>query len=388
MDKNEYTFLKDIFEESDVSEPRGAEYILQFLWRDLTSTYDVIGSYFLSPKSVDSVFITASLYETTRTLHAYNFRVMRLVCDGDATNLNVLKSTLGVTGAFTNIADSRLDMSFINPFDIKLKCHWIICPAHQLKNMISALHSSRPNGTKHFVRNNVHFGWLDIIAMKAREDERCKNGQLRFIPGLLQSYTERDSWTRLNVKPSKFFQQDQVLQELYDHKSSSALGSQSTKETHAYLSACNQIFERGFMNKKPVFDEQSPILANIDTGFQFFEKWLHDIRSDNPQFTLTTPQSPFLAWQTYNLRRVCVYGIRGLVKDFSLCHSGRYFLVLSRITGSAVESLFSQMKYSAGGKLSSVNYASASNSVTVASNINSMHVAHRDYRDDQLNVFQ
>ena len=84
----------------------------------------------------------------------------------------------------------------------------------------------------------------------------------------------------------------------------------------------------------------------------------------------------------------CVYGILGLVKDFSLCHSGGYFLVLSRITGSAVESLFSQMKYSAGGKLSSVNYASASNSETVALNINSMHVAHRDYRDDQLNVFQ
>ena len=108
-----------------------------------------------------------------------------------------------------------------------------------VKNMISALHSSRPNGTKHFVRNNVHFGWLDIIAMEAREDEQCKNGQLQFIPGLLQSCTERDSWKRLNVKPSKNFQQDQVLQELCDHKSSSASGSQSTKETHAYFSACN-----------------------------------------------------------------------------------------------------------------------------------------------------
>ena len=103
------------------------------------------------------------------------------------------------------------------------------------------------------------------------------------------------------------------------------------------------------MNKKPVLDEQSPILANTDSGFQYFEKLLHDIRSDNPQFTLTTPQSPFLAWQTYDLLCMCVYGIRGLVKDFSLCHSGGYFLVLSRITGSAVESLFSQMKYSAGG---------------------------------------
>lgn len=75
-----------------------------------------------------------------------------------------------------------------------------------------------------------------------------------------------------------------------------------------------------------------------------------------------------------------------MIADFRQCHSGGYFLVLSRITGSAVESLFSQMKYSAGGKLSSVNYASASTSVTVASNISSIHANNRDYRDDKLHV--
>lgn len=79
MDESECAYLKDVFVKSDGAEPRGAEYVLQFLWRDLTSKYDVIGPYFFSPTSVDSAFVTACMYETLRALHAYDFRVMCLV---------------------------------------------------------------------------------------------------------------------------------------------------------------------------------------------------------------------------------------------------------------------------------------------------------------------
>ena len=91
---------------------------------------------------------------------------MCLACEGAPTNLTVLKTTLGVTGAFTYIADSRLNTSFVNSLDMKLKSYRIICP--QLKNMVSALHSSRLNGTKHFVCSYVHFGWLNNIAKKKK----------------------------------------------------------------------------------------------------------------------------------------------------------------------------------------------------------------------------
>lgn len=154
--------------------------------------------------------------------------------------------------------------------------------------------------------------------MKAREDERCQSGQLRFVPGLLASYIERDSWTRLNVKPAKIMQQDQVLQELFDHAKSNSSGSLSASETHAYLSTCNLLFERGFMCKKPVFDELSPVLESIETGFKYFETWLNEIKACNAQFTLTATHSQFLSWQTYDLLRVCIFGIRGLIRDFKL----------------------------------------------------------------------
>ena len=49
------------------------------------------------------------------------------------------------------------------------------------------------------------FGWKDIEDMKAHEDAWFAVGQMRFVRGLLNSYIERDAWTKLNIKPSKIF---------------------------------------------------------------------------------------------------------------------------------------------------------------------------------------
>ena len=210
MEESEYAFIKDVFTPHGQNKPRGAKYVLQFLWRDLTSKYDLIGPYFMSPQSVDHVFLTGCLFETMRALHAYDFRIICLACDGASTNMTVLKHTLGITGTFPIDTEFRLNVSFDNPFETGMKCHWIICRAHQLKNLVFALHSSRPTGAKYFIRNDIHFGWSDIVVMKVRDDQRFKDGQLRFVQGLLQSYIERDSWIRLNVKPAKILQQEQV----------------------------------------------------------------------------------------------------------------------------------------------------------------------------------
>jgi hypothetical protein len=58
MEEGEYTSLVDIYEDlktvSDVPKPK--EYFLQFLWRDLTSNFDVIGPHYSSDTTMDSVF--------------------------------------------------------------------------------------------------------------------------------------------------------------------------------------------------------------------------------------------------------------------------------------------------------------------------------------------
>ena len=56
-----------------------------------------------------------------------------------------------------------------------------------------------------------------------------------------------------------------------------------------------------------------------------------------------------------------------------------------RITGSAVETLFSQFKYSAGGKLDSVNY-SRSRAAYIVKQCVSTHHSGKGYRDALLST--
>lgn len=75
--------------------------------------------------------------------------------------------------------------------------------------MVSALYQSRPKsagGTREFTKSGVSFGWEVLKGLYSREMERMKNGQLTRVPKLRESHIVRDSWTRLNVLPSKVMQ--------------------------------------------------------------------------------------------------------------------------------------------------------------------------------------
>ena len=58
----------------------------------------------------------------------------------------------------------------------------------------------------HLTIDKNTFGWSIIEKMYDREVTRIKNGQCARIPKLKQSHIHRDSWTRLNVLPSKVMQ--------------------------------------------------------------------------------------------------------------------------------------------------------------------------------------
>ena len=72
--------------------------------------------------------------------------------------------------------------------------------------MVAALYSSRESGTKDFVNNGVHFGWDTVEDVYRVDLMKAKNGQTRRVPKLKYSYIVRDSWTRLNVLPTKIMQ--------------------------------------------------------------------------------------------------------------------------------------------------------------------------------------
>ena len=101
MTTEEQASLHDIYRTLDGTEStQQTSYILQFLWRDLTSSFDIVGPYFTCCGSIPSKFILACVLETLQLFQMYRFKTGILVCDGAAANLTTTKATMGVHGAF------------------------------------------------------------------------------------------------------------------------------------------------------------------------------------------------------------------------------------------------------------------------------------------------
>ena len=86
----------------------------------------------------------------------------------------------------------------------------------------------------------------------------------------------------------------------------------------------------------------------------------------------------------FDLLRIDIYGFNLFCKHFFKKYPG-YFISPLRISGSAVETLFSQFKHSAGGKLDAANY-SYCRAVSLVKQVASTHHSGNDYRDGQLDL--
>ena len=91
----------------------------------------------------------------------------------------------------------------------------------------------------------------------------------------------------------------------------------------------------------------------------------------------------FVAW---DLLCIDAYGFNAFAKWFLETYP-TYFISPLRISGSAVESLFSQYKYSAGGKLDGVNYTTSRCSHLVKQ-CTSSYQAGKDYRDQSIGTLE
>lgn len=82
----------DIYEELNANQKKmRASYVFQFLWRDLSSEFDVIGPYFKSEAGMKHQFVMTCILNTTHAFHLYSFEVMAIVLDGASTNLAAMK---------------------------------------------------------------------------------------------------------------------------------------------------------------------------------------------------------------------------------------------------------------------------------------------------------
>ena len=127
--------LQDIYMAYDEdAKTEQTTYILQFMWRDLTSKFYIVGPYFTSSKTVKAKFTVACVFEMIKLFQLYGFETAGIVCDGASTNLTAIKcTTVGHTGAFGSDS-SQSDYPiptpcFENPFNPPHLIYRIVAPA-------------------------------------------------------------------------------------------------------------------------------------------------------------------------------------------------------------------------------------------------------------------
>ena len=102
MSPEDMSSLHDIYQAYDEeAKTEQTSYVLQFLWRDLTSKFDIVGPYFTSSKGIKAKFTIACVFETIKLFQLYRFETSGIVCDRASTNVTAIKcTTIGHTGAY------------------------------------------------------------------------------------------------------------------------------------------------------------------------------------------------------------------------------------------------------------------------------------------------
>ena len=139
MSSAELPILHDLYSTlDDDQKTRETHYILQFVWRDLTSKFDIVGPYYTSEDGFDAQFTLGCIHDALFLFADYNFNVLCLVGDGASWNLSLFKNLCEHKGKFrcNTLPDSDkhdVPASFTDPFT-GLRVWCIICPSHEVCN--------------------------------------------------------------------------------------------------------------------------------------------------------------------------------------------------------------------------------------------------------------
>ena len=135
MTQNDLISLSDVYEELCEDKLKKTTYILQFLWWDVSSKFDLIGPYFTSESGLDARFTIACLFEVLRALECVGFNVIGLVCDVASSNLTVLKKLWGSIWSWFILCWSFLGHS------TDTVVWYIACPSHQVSILCVNVHN-------------------------------------------------------------------------------------------------------------------------------------------------------------------------------------------------------------------------------------------------------
>ena len=226
-------------------------------------------------------------------------------------------------------------------------------------------------------------------------------------------------------------QQSYVLAELKKYLDSNPADAAATLLTVQFLEALNEMFEEGFLSHKQIDSLSSPVLLKMSSGYQFFTAWLNSLLAEGEFLLLCAIYMymyhlmPFLYRASPNTsipkiffglasmyRYMCthVHVVHSYI-IYSACilfmimisyadlgsyacylvwipellhrvlelHPG-FFVSPLRANGSAIETIFSQLKHGSRGTLTAVSYGPARAQLLTRRTVHGPHTRD-EYRD-------
>ena len=127
LTSDDFAGLHDIYKDIDREERcQKTTYVIQFMWRDLSPSFDVVGPYFNIPLTMETKFLHSIVTRTMLAFTQHGFEVKALPSDEASCNLSPMKLLSGQSDD-----SSRITLWFVSPFSGE-KVYLIVCPSHQV----------------------------------------------------------------------------------------------------------------------------------------------------------------------------------------------------------------------------------------------------------------
>lgn len=135
-----------------------------------------------------------------------------------------------------------------------------------------------------------------------------------------------------------------------------------------FLEALNHLFENGLLSHESVKSVSAKPIQSIRQGFSFFQRWYTQLESCDDFVPSSPREKRFIAFQTFDMLRMAVYGFISYCELF-LQKFPQNYVIPFRANGSAIETVFSQAKERSHGDFSSAKYSSLIRSLHVTSDV-------------------
>jgi hypothetical protein len=251
--------FKDPAADHDPADNGTTKHIMQTLFRCAAVDFELLGPYFSTSTVGDHRIVKHAQEVFGSALMEFGFQPNLTILDGSAPNQSFIKQVIDVKFRIDMTQDELLNWipATRNWLGVKGKTMiYMICPAHQMKNMVNALHHSQQHGTRAFVFSPAddmsedleQISWSFLEDCWERDNIRQKNNLLRHCPKLTLDAIERPAFAKLNVGLALVPIQGQVAYDIVAHMVDS--GDWRGQRTVSFLLGMMRTFTFGLLYRK------------------------------------------------------------------------------------------------------------------------------------------